>query len=94
MKPVPKLKTWRSKQYLAFVREHECWNCGTSIGIEAHHVNDKNSGMGTKPPDIACIPACARECHPGIHQKPWKYDELYIYKTIVRLWIEWLEKNP
>ncbi len=94
MRPVPKPRAFRSKKYLAFVREHECCYCHAYPPSEAHHFGDKNSGIAMKPPDSTAIPLCAKKCHiPGIHQKPWEYDKLHAFKTMVRLLTEWMEKN-
>jgi len=64
--PAPKSKNYRSKKYLAFIREHPCLKCGNPEAV-AHHEGFGQRGMGLKAPDTFCIPLCAK-CHAARHQ--------------------------
>lgn len=67
----PKQKTFRSPEYLDWVRQQECCVCGTTPPTEAHHLigTGKLGGMGMKAPDWTCIPVC-HHCHQNIHMNP------------------------
>ena len=91
IKPQPKEKPWRSKKYLAFVRAHDCVDCGwpSRLGnIEAHHII--TGGMATKCPDNLAISLCgsnARGCHLKADKNPASADK---YRPLAeRLHQEW-----
>lgn len=66
LRPVPKPpKAWRSSEYRAFVRQHECAACDTTEGVQAHH-HGGDRGVGQKASDARCVPLCAR-CHRCYH---------------------------
>ena len=57
----------RSKAYLAHVRQHPCIICGTTLGLQAHHLRMvKSVGSGTKVGDQWTVPLCW-ECHHTLH---------------------------
>ena len=58
-------KAWRSDEYKAFIREHDCIRCGAR-GTIAHHEPCGRAGMGIKAPDSHCLPLCIR-CHAELH---------------------------
>jgi hypothetical protein len=86
MNPQLKIKPYRSKKYLAFVRSHGCIVCGKPA--EAHHVRRSYWGAGTaiKPHDYVTIPLC-RDCH-----KPKTEKELDVERIIISLLMEYIEK--
>ena len=56
----PKLKTWRSKEYLQFVRSQSCAVCFGRVDVQAHHWRlGTDGGTGLKPSDCYTIPLCA-----------------------------------
>ena len=57
-----KPSAFRSDTYRAFVRQWPCLGCGATSPIQACHTGAH--GLGTKAPDIRCIPLCG-ECHLG-----------------------------
>lgn len=59
MKP----KTYRSPQFLAFVRSLPCCVCGASA--VPHHT--ETGGVGLKGDDLSCVPLC-HVCHTTVHQ--------------------------
>lgn len=74
-----KQKPWRSEKYLAFVRQHDCVNCGIPAhinGMDPHHINGQNlgGGMKLKISDVFTIPLC-RKCHNMIHQNKNMIDQ-------------------
>ena len=66
LRPVPKPKTARSKDYLAHVRTFPCCSCGATEAIHAHHV--ASGGMGQKASDYLTAPLCG-VCHQRWHAK-------------------------
>lgn len=56
--PFPKIKTYRSEEYKAYIRTLPCIVCGKNA--EPHH--EVGGGTGLKGPDLFCIPLC-REHH-------------------------------
>jgi hypothetical protein len=50
-------KTWRSDDYLKFIRSRPCCVTGSELMIVAHHVRVYGGGgMGIKVPDYMCVP--------------------------------------
>jgi hypothetical protein len=86
-------KPWRCKKYLAWIREKPCFNCGITVGVEAHHLRMGGDGIGQKPPDDRCIPLCGvkgNNCHGLAHLKgnlALEYDIAINYKN------EWVKRN-
>ena len=70
-----KVKAFRSKKYLAFVKSLPCCLCGQPAN-EAHHLIGLGNmgGMGMKAPDSMTMPAC-RTCHQNIHAMPELQDQ-------------------
>jgi len=67
IRPHLKIKPYRSKEYLAFVRRHPCIKCSHTPSESAHQAFGYG-GMGTKGPDIWAVPLC-NDCHNnGEHQ--------------------------
>lgn len=65
LQPVPKpAKPSRSKDYLAFVREHACAGCRAAGPSDPHHFGAR--GMGQKTDDHRTVPLC-RRCHDHFH---------------------------
>ena len=81
---IPKNKAWRSRQYLAWVRNLPCCVCGRPAD-EAHHVTGVGhmGGTGTKAPDWAVMPIC-RKHHDELHRDPnlWPDQWEMIVRTI------------
>jgi len=63
-----KIKPYRSKKHLAWIRTKPCCHCGTNLDIVAHHLISCGLGgsMGSKQPDSLTIPLCVR-CHAIVH---------------------------
>lgn len=78
-----KIKPFRNKKYLAWLREQPCCGCFNDSGCDAHHVTGLNSGMGTKNSDMTCISLC-RECHTLLHSGNKQVDEYYHLARIIQ----------
>jgi hypothetical protein len=62
-------RTWRSEEYLAYVRTRPCVVTDLTTGVVAHHVRCLGGGgMGLKPPDWMCVPLNQSE-HSFLHDK-------------------------
>ena len=65
---IEKVKTWKSRRYLAWVRERPCVHCRKVGQSEPHHIIGLTGGhMGGKTGDEFAVPLC-RHCHDEIHQ--------------------------
>lgn len=69
---IPKPKTYRSKNYLEFIRSKPCLCCGNPNTI-AHHECLGDNRMGSKCDDSHCLPLC-NECHLLRHSKALFWD--------------------
>lgn len=56
---------YRSRAYLAFVREHPCCSCRSTKAIEAHHWAEER-GVAQKVDDTRTVPLCT-VCHDHVH---------------------------
>lgn len=65
---MPKIKNYRNPAYLKFIRSKRCIVCNQADKIHAHHEGFKQSGTGTKPPDVWTLPLCWK-CHRLRHDK-------------------------
>ena len=66
MKSCVKIKSWRNKKYLEYIRQQPCLICGI-IPSQSHHIQTKNNhGTALKPGDYWCIPLCLG-CHQMLH---------------------------
>ena len=63
--PQPKMKTYRSKRYLDFIRSKPCIICARKA--VAHHEAVTNRGIGIKCSDYETLPLC-EECHEIRHR--------------------------
>jgi len=71
---LPKDKPFRSKKYLAWIRNQSCVVTGRTENIVAHHItNTGRRGMGTKTDDSNCIPLEAMT-HQMLHANPKKWE--------------------
>ena len=74
---------WRSKKYLAWVRQQPCIRCGAEA--EPHHLKGIGNmgGVGQKAPDWATMPLC-RRCHDDMHRDSsgWEYQWEMIVRTV------------
>lgn len=91
------MKTYRSKKYLAFIREKSSLVSGSDWDIVAHHVRCLGGGgMGLKPPDCLCVPLTASE-HRLLHDMGertfWLKNKIDLEKEIIRLQSEFLKTN-
>lgn len=79
-----KIKPWRDKNYLAWIRELPCVHCG-SWPTEAHHLISLGIGegvMGDKMPDYAAIPLC-HACHQSVHHgERTGYQIRWLFETL------------
>lgn len=95
--PIPKPHTFRSKEYLDFIRSQPCCNCGHHGPSDPHHVRfDGNAGWGMKPPDTCTVPLCNDgpefQCHDLTQRYKQGGAELeFMLKTMVRLLTEYIE---
>jgi len=91
MMAFPKNKAWRSKEYLAWVREQPCCVCGRPAD-DAHHLIGVGhmGGVGTKAPDSMAMPVC-RAHHDEIHRDPnlWPDQWEWVARTLAKA----LEEN-
>lgn len=82
--PQPKPTTWRSKKYIAWVKEQPCVSCGAPAD-DPHHLTGLGGmgGMGTTAPDWTAMPMC-RPCHTDIHNTPkmWPMQWEWISRTL------------
>ena len=62
----------RDKQWLEWVRDQKCAECGRYGPSEPHHFKGDLhlSGVGMKSPDYLTMPLCL-ECHLLFHSSPW-----------------------
>lgn len=67
--PDPKLTTWKSKKYLAWIKTQPCAVCGDPS--EPHHIKGVGhmSGTGLKCSDLLVIPLCHFH-HSEMHSNP------------------------
>jgi len=65
-----KVKQFRSKKYLVWVKSLPCSICGAPAD-DAHHLIGVGNmgGMGTKASDVLVMPLC-RGCHTELHREP------------------------
>lgn len=87
IKPCPKMKVYRSKKYLEFIRSKPCLVCGKSS--QAHHVRRLYFGSGTaiKSHDFCTIPLC-HACHDPKTEK-----NLNVERIIIDLMMEFIEER-
>ena len=63
-----KTEAWRSKRYLAWVRDRPCAQCGKPGPSQAHHIIGLVGGhMGGKTGDQFAVPLCPF-CHRELHE--------------------------
>ena len=92
MIPVPKPKTYRSKKYLAFIRDHRCIVCGYDQTVP-HHEPLGAGGKGIKAPDSQTIPMCTG-CHMYRHQIGvgfWDCKNIDPQREIIKLLTEYMD---
>jgi hypothetical protein len=100
MRTFQKRKPFRSKEYLSFVRGHECCSCGKPPPNVAHHYMKNQGGMGTKVDDTYTVPLCT-SCHNQWHTTgrfgcyelaadPRTESVLLTYKTQAELLARWV----
>jgi len=72
VRPIPKHRRWKSRDYLNWVATLPCVNCGLEDEtIVAHHLKHRYSphgggGMGMKANDYLTMPLCFK-CHSSAH---------------------------
>lgn len=79
-----KVKCFRSKEYLRWVKQQPCVICGAPSDDPHHIIGRGNmSGMGMTAPDSMVMPVC-RQHHNEIHQAPelWDKQWQWIAQTI------------
>ena len=58
----------RSPAHRAWVRQHACSACGSTVAIECAHIRiGTDGGTGIKPSDKWCVSLC-RDCHHRQHE--------------------------
>jgi len=88
----PKIKPYRSEEYLDYIRAMPCLRCGKPGRSQAHHVSVKNQGWGVRPPDYQTVPLCLI-CHNEEESQPtWSAEDYFPW--IIRFMGRWIqEKN-
>jgi len=67
LRVVPKIsKPVRNQRYLEYIRSHPCMECGTDVGVIAHHSDPNNTAMGRKVSDFCTVALC-QPCHQRLH---------------------------
>ena len=76
-----KIKKWRSKEYLAYIRTQACSHCMNPDTV-AHHIIGMGFGaMGSKASDFDSFALCV-SCHSLIHQDNSAFNQLlYLHRT-------------
>ena len=90
----PKPKTYRSKQYLSFIRGHNCILCGNPDTVP-HHEALGQGGKGIKAPDSFTLPMCTG-CHMYRHQYGktyWDEHNIDPKLEIIKLLTEYLHEK-
>lgn len=90
-----KPKTFRSKPYLAFIREHPCEVCRNPHTVAHHEGLGDSNMMGGKPPDTQTLPLCPF-CHKLRHDlgRRWLEDEgVNIERRIITFLTEYLQER-
>lgn len=96
---IPKIKQYRDKKYLAFVRKRPCVSCFSQCNQrDAHHEDQTfyNKGTALKPHDTQAVALCAdgEMCHRLDGER--KKDELEIYRwkqEMIQSLSEWIDKE-
>ena len=86
-------KTFRSQEYLAFIRDHRCLRCGITGLMVAHHEGLGKNMMGGKPPDSHTVPLCPI-CHAIRHSLAWESWEAWnidVKMAIIKLLTEYIQ---
>lgn len=85
------MKTYRSTEYLEFVRMHPCCVCMAAAPNDPHHVSFvEGTGMGMKPNDLYTVPLC-RKCHDQAHNSVFWRGKFSL--EICKLLAEWIERH-
>ncbi len=80
-----KVKPYRNKKYLDYLKDKPCVWCEATGRNDAHHIGGLGSGMGTKNSDLTCITLC-RKCHTQLHSGVLTFDQsFYLAKTVQKL---------
>lgn len=83
-----KIKPFRSKKYLAWIREQLCFVTGRQAEVAHHIINcDMGGGMATKQSDLFALPMTV-EAHQQLHHTPKKFEEKFDQKKLVLKMIE------
>ena len=91
MFPDPKPYTYRSKPYLAFIRNHRCCVCGYDQTVP-HHEPMGGGGKGVKCDDSKTVPMCIK-CHGERHtvgSNFWDKHNIDVQREIIKLLTEYL----
>ena len=84
----------KSKEYLEFVRFHDCVSCGCAGPCFAHHARKLDSGRpiaGGKVSDFNAVSLCA-PCHTNEHLG-YPMDELELWQAAFALLREYCEEK-
>jgi len=94
MNPVPKPYTYRSKEYMEFIRTKPCLVCGHPNTVP-HHEPLGRGGKGIKAPDSQTVPMCTG-CHIYRHQMGasfWEYNNIDPKMEIIKILTEFLNEK-
>lgn len=80
-----KVKAYRNRVYLDWVKTLPCSECGDSPCDPHHIIGMKLGGMGMQAPDTYVMPLC-RGCHTHLHNDPltWFKQWQWVAQTLAQ----------
>ena len=66
-----RLASWQ-QEYTAIWRDGGCRGCGSTVGLEVHHMVEWTAELGLT--DIDCLIAACRCCHHLQHDQGWRFE--------------------
>lgn len=90
--PVPKMKIYRSKGYLEWLKTQPCVICRKPNTV-GHHIRKVQwgSGTGIKSHDLCALPLCVDQCHPSEHSRGLLKELIDIEEAIIQHLIRYIE---
>ena len=92
--PQWKVKPWRHRPYLNWVKKKRCCNCNQPADDPHHEQREGHGGMATTPGDDRAVPMC-RACHDIRQHGPlgraiwqvWRKDPEEIIERLNAEWV-------
>jgi len=79
-----KLKQFRSKAYLSYIRTKPCCHCMNPNTVAHHVIGMGNGAMGSRASDFDTMSLCV-SCHALIHENYKAFDQLlYLHRMQTR----------